>query len=191
MRGGLLCCPLNLHSGARLILRRRPCPIPSILVHFDHPTSNDPPSRCRSKPSPNPRSIRCVPLRRFRSVYSRQFTVDYRAIDARGSGGMGDLCPDPLSDCTRACWLSNRRPSGYAFAASRPFGGSVQPQAHHPLCRRSLARLCRWPLLWFPGNIFPFPKSRRCVRAIAPWRQLPRYSSAIIQCFISMTRQSR
>ena len=39
--------------------------------------------------------------------------------------------------------------------------------------RRSLARLCRWPSLWFPGNTFPFPKSRRCVRAIAPWRQLP------------------
>ena len=54
MRGGLLCCPLNLDSGARLILRRRPCPIPSILVRIDHPTSNDPPSRCRSKPSPEP-----------------------------------------------------------------------------------------------------------------------------------------
>jgi hypothetical protein len=54
MRGGLLCCPLNLDSGARLILRRRPCPILSILVRFDHPTGNDPPSLCRSKPSPEP-----------------------------------------------------------------------------------------------------------------------------------------
>jgi hypothetical protein len=54
MRGGLPCCTLNLHSGARLILRRRSCLIPSILVRIDPPTGSDPPSRCRSKPSPEP-----------------------------------------------------------------------------------------------------------------------------------------
>ena len=54
MRGGLLCRPLNLDSGARLVLRRQPCHIPSILVRIDHPTGNDPQSRCRSKQSLEP-----------------------------------------------------------------------------------------------------------------------------------------
>jgi hypothetical protein len=54
MRGGLLCCPLNLDSDARLILRRRPCPIPSILVRIDHRTGNGPPFRCQSKGSREP-----------------------------------------------------------------------------------------------------------------------------------------
>ncbi len=54
MRGGLLCRPVNLDSGARLILRRRPCLIPSILVRIDHPIGNEPPFRCRSKQSPEP-----------------------------------------------------------------------------------------------------------------------------------------
>ena len=62
---------------------------------------------------------------------------------------------------------------------------------HIILVSQVFSALTRWPLLSFPGNIFPFPKSRRCVRAIALWRQLRRYSSAIIKCFISMTRRCR
>jgi hypothetical protein len=54
MRGGLLCCPLNLDSGARLILRRRSCLIPSTPVPIDHRIRNGRPSRYRSKPSPEP-----------------------------------------------------------------------------------------------------------------------------------------
>ena len=62
----------------------------------------------------------------------------------------------------------------------------------HHSCLADLERAyVAGPALWFPGNIFPFPNSRRCVRAIAPWRESRRYSSAITQRFISMTRRFR
>ena len=85
---------------------------------------------------------------------------------------MGDLCQDPLGDCARACWLGDRRPGGYAFAASRPFGGSVQPQAHHPLVAglqrvMSLAlALVSWKHLSIP-QIAPLREGNRALAAVA------------------------
>ena len=106
----------------------------------------------------------------FSSVYGREFTLDHRPIDARRGGGMGDLCPDPFGDCTWTCWLSYRRPGGYAFAASRPFGGSVQPQTTSSLSRRSLARLSSLALAlvsWKHLSIPQFAPLREGNRALA------------------------
>ncbi len=52
MRGGLLCRPVNLDSGARLILRPRTCPILLILVPIDYQTLSGQPFRYQSKESP-------------------------------------------------------------------------------------------------------------------------------------------
>src|SRR3954452_16235123 len=75
-RGRLLCWPLNLDSDALLIRLPQPCLIPPILVRIDHPTSNDPLSRCRSKPSPKPtihtlRSVSEISLCLQLAIYCR------------------------------------------------------------------------------------------------------------------------
>src|SRR2546423_673129 len=132
MRGGLPCCPLNLDSGARLICTVEHAPFHrSRYLSITRPATAGRPAADRS-PAAKPRSICRLSVQRIRALYSGQFAVDYRPADARGGGGMGDLCPDAISDRTWACWLSDCRPGSYAFAASRPFGGSVQPQAYHP-----------------------------------------------------------